>query len=409
MGNCFFEGCYRLFQPDWNEGSDLSPRFIRNKPASTGGGGDVDLSGIESDISELEKKVGGLHSTVHMVNSVRGCVNIRPALRRLDITDVCRLYRDEGASLQINPESIAWTVGSDPDNDTYYVLAGREGNNFYPSVYVIGEAGAGSRPALKDPVVAGVFRVGDGKVQGLSFCNDDVTVDGRYIYGDPPGVKIIGAAMLLGDTRGDMNIDTAGRTVTLASDAALITDAGRYTVPAGSYAWNKGNAAGYAESLYTVYAEVPEGDAPCHLTVVSAQALFVPDGTAYRIGAFYWTGTAVGGVNFGNDVKVDGAYIYDSGYNTAASFTNFPVDRSTLVVTLSASGTAFTPLGGSIKSHMTVIVKNPTSAAVTQAIPASGDWVSWDGNELAIPAGGMAEINIVKADKNYIMFKVKGS
>jgi hypothetical protein len=96
-----------------------------------------------------------------------------------------------------------------------------------------------------------------------------------------------------------------------------------------------------------------------------------------------------------------------NGYNTATSFANFPVSRSLLVVTLSASGSTFTPLGGDVESHMTIIVRNSTSAEITQEIPATGNWVSWDGNELVIPAGGLAEINIVKADKNYIMFKVK--
>ncbi len=96
-----------------------------------------------------------------------------------------------------------------------------------------------------------------------------------------------------------------------------------------------------------------------------------------------------------------------SGYNTATSFVNFPVSRSLLVVTLSASGATFIPLGGNIESHMTIIVKNATAAEITQEIPTNGSWVSWDGNELIIPSNGLAEINIIKADKNYIMFKVK--
>ena len=97
----------------------------------------------------------------------------------------------------------------------------------------------------------------------------------------------------------------------------------------------------------------------------------------------------------------------EGGYNTATSFANFPISKSLLVVNLSASDSVFTPAGGMIDSHMTIIVKNMTAAEITQAIPATGDWVSWDGNELKIPANGIAEMNIVKADKNYIMFKVK--
>jgi hypothetical protein len=56
---------------------------------------------------------------------------------------------------------------------------------------------------------------------------------------------------------------------------------------------------------------------------------------------------------------------------------------------------------------MTIIVKNATQEAVTQSIPDSGDWVSWDGDSLELPAGGLAEINILVADKYYIMTKVK--
>ena len=97
------------------------------------------------------------------------------------------------------------------------------------------------------------------------------------------------------------------------------------------------------------------------------------------------------------------------GYNTANSFTDFPVSRSLLVVSLSASSTVFTPSGGNLIGSMTIIVRNASSAPVTQEIPAYGVWVSWDGNELILPPNGLAEINIVKADKNYIMFKVKDS
>ena len=96
-----------------------------------------------------------------------------------------------------------------------------------------------------------------------------------------------------------------------------------------------------------------------------------------------------------------------NGYNIATTLANFPVSRSLLLVTLSASGSSFTPQSGNIVSNMTIILKNNTAASITQAIPTEGIWVSWNGNQIVIPANGIAEINIVKADKNYIMFKVK--
>jgi hypothetical protein len=96
-------------------------------------------------------------------------------------------------------------------------------------------------------------------------------------------------------------------------------------------------------------------------------------------------------------------------YNTASSLSDFPTDKTLLVVTLSASATVFTPAGGTLLRSMTIIVKNATSAEITQEIPTTGNWISWDGNELVIPANGMAEINILVADKYYIMTKVKNS
>lgn len=94
-------------------------------------------------------------------------------------------------------------------------------------------------------------------------------------------------------------------------------------------------------------------------------------------------------------------------YNTASSLSDFPTDKTLLVVTLSASATVFTPAGGTLSRSMTIVVKNAAQGAVTQSIPDGGDWVSWDGESLELPAGGLAEINILVADKYYIMFKVK--
>jgi hypothetical protein len=97
----------------------------------------------------------------------------------------------------------------------------------------------------------------------------------------------------------------------------------------------------------------------------------------------------------------------DGGYNTATSFTDFPTDKALLLVTLSESSTVFTPHGGDTETSMTVIVKNGSANGITQTIPQNGLFDSWDGYEIIIPAGGMAEINLLKADKNYVMFKIR--
>jgi hypothetical protein len=97
----------------------------------------------------------------------------------------------------------------------------------------------------------------------------------------------------------------------------------------------------------------------------------------------------------------------DGGYNTATSLDAFPADKALLVVNLQTDGNFFNPDGGVLQSSMTIILKNNTAAELTQAIPNTGDWDSWDGDQIILPPQGIAEINIIKADKYYIMFKIK--
>jgi hypothetical protein len=301
-----------MFQSNWTEKDEMSPAFIRNKP-NIGQGGDVDLSDIESDIDALKEKVGALrYKTVHMVNHARGCVDINTLDRRLEITDEVYVYADDAKrAFSIKPSMTDWITGEYPDNDTYYVVV--DGVSGDSPVYVIGgNSDADDWPELENPVYVGMFYVRDGEMQGLSFCNDDVKVDGRYISDNAASLDISDNATFLGETRGDMNIDTVGKVVTLANSAVIITDGGRYTIPAGSYAWNKGNASEYYENIYTVYADIAT-DGPKKLSIVAAGVSFIPMEKAYRIGAFYWTGSEVGGISFGNDVFVDGAYVYGSG------------------------------------------------------------------------------------------------
>jgi hypothetical protein len=317
-----------MFQSDWTEKDKMSPAFIRNKP-DINQDGSVDLSGIESDIEALRDKIGSLHyKTVHMVNHTRGCMDINTPGRRLEITDEVYVYADDAKRvLSIEPSVIDWITGEYPDNDTYYVIVDGVESSPDSPVYVIGgNSDTDDWPGMENPVYVGMFYVKEGEVQGLSFCSDDVKVDGRYIYDNAVSLDISGNATFLGETRGDMNIDTVNKVVTLANSAVVITDSGRYTIPAGSYAWNKGNAAEYYENIYTVYADIAVDDLK-KLSVVAAGVSFIPMERAYRIGAFYWTGSVIGGINFENDVYVDGAYIYGSGGGSGSGISDAPSDN----------------------------------------------------------------------------------
>jgi hypothetical protein len=280
---------------------------------------EFDDSGILESIEALELDIEDLRNLpVRMVNSVRGCFNISGSDRHLYIDADVYLYVRIAAvreAFRIKPASVVWTRGSGPEDDTYFVLVDLERNepDGDNTIRVVSKSSS-VMPIMGKPVVVGAFHVKDGNVQGLSFCSDDVKVNGRYIYDNPTALGVVGGATLVCPVRGGMDIDTAGKVVTLDGTASLLTDDGRFDIPSGSYAWNKGNALDYYESIYTVYAVVNKDNPSTNsLAVVSLAALFiapVAPAKAYRVGAFYWTGSEVGGISFGNDVFVDGAYIY---------------------------------------------------------------------------------------------------
>jgi hypothetical protein len=286
------------------------PQFVEIGDLAIGGGG-ADLSGIRSDIEALRAAVDRFYTSVHMVNSVRGCVNINTSTHELEISEECFLFMDTGARV-IAPSDVPWIEGISADG-MYYVAVDNVPGEM--EVRVIGlNSDNENHPAaaMSNPVVIGMFNVAGGKVQGLSFCNDDVKVDGKYIYDNPPKLGVYGDAILLVDDRGGMNINTADKAITLLSGATLyIPDKGTVRVPAGNYPWNKGSAQNYYESGYRVYVDISDNEAA--LSIVADTAMFISSGESYLVGSFYWTGTAVGGINFKNDVRVDGNYIYGSG------------------------------------------------------------------------------------------------
>jgi hypothetical protein len=296
-------------------------------------GSGTGTGGLGTKVEALEEETGKLwteinlarYNAMHAVNHTRGCININTADRKVEITDDIYVYTRVWRAFIIEPGDISWITGEFPDDDTYYLVADVSGSEMEKPVYVIGgNADMDSWPPEEGLVVVGMFFVQGGEVQGLHFCNDDVKVNGEYIYDNPPDINITGDATFLGNTRGAMNIDTVNKRITLAGAASVIANSKKYTVPAGNYVWNKGNAVDYSSaSTYTVYAVILYGSTPAvSLAVMSNSALFVPPaasaGVACRIGAFYWTGSEVGGINFGNDGFVDGNYLYDSGSGSGA-------------------------------------------------------------------------------------------
>lgn len=80
------------------------------------------------------------------------------------------------------------------------------------------------------------------------------------------------------------------------------------------------------------------------------------------------------------------------GANSVTTLTNLPVDKDTIVATLSAATTISLKSAMNIGESLTIVCK-PT-ASFTQPIPNSGSWKSMDGDSLSITSGKWFEINI---------------
>lgn len=92
---------------------------------------------------------------------------------------------------------------------------------------------------------------------------------------------------------------------------------------------------------------------------------------------------------------------------TASSLANIPVDKTMMIVTISAAQGTFTyastPIAG---FQQTILLKNSTGTAITQAIPNSGAWKALDGASVIVPANGSVELDIWYIDSTYrVIFK----
>lgn len=87
---------------------------------------------------------------------------------------------------------------------------------------------------------------------------------------------------------------------------------------------------------------------------------------------------------------------------TASSLANLPTDKTMMVVTISAAQGVFTyattPVNG---FQQTILLKNNTVTAITQAIPNTGNWVAIDGASVVVPAVGAIELSVWYVDSTF--------
>ncbi len=87
---------------------------------------------------------------------------------------------------------------------------------------------------------------------------------------------------------------------------------------------------------------------------------------------------------------------------TAATLASLPIDKRAMVVTISAAQATFTYAATPPNNfQQTILLKNSTGTAITQAIPNSGSWKALDGASVIVPANGSIEINVWYIDSIY--------
>lgn len=103
-----------------------------------------------------------------------------------------------------------------------------------------------------------------------------------------------------------------------------------------------------------------------------------------------------------NTWALDTSLYFVVSVGTATSLTSISIAFTRMVITISsAQGTftyAATPPEG---FEQTILLKNSSGTAITQAIPNSGTWKSLDGASITVPASGSVELNILYIDGIY--------
>ncbi|MHC1781027.1 MAG: hypothetical protein AB9922_12410 [Bacteroidales bacterium] len=87
---------------------------------------------------------------------------------------------------------------------------------------------------------------------------------------------------------------------------------------------------------------------------------------------------------------------------TSTTLANLPIDKTAMIVTISAAQGTFsylaTPPSG---FQQTILLKNSTGSVITQAIPNTNGWVAIDNTSIDIPANGSVELSVMYIDSTY--------
>ena len=279
----------------------------------------IDQGGNTPDCMSLQDLLNMVDdmAPVFMVNGERKCFNINTSNHTIEITSPVTLFTSGMSGVCTIPTGTTGWIGSAISNQGfYYIIADRNGSQ--ATLRVLEEGASSSAwPTMNDPIIVGVFYYnGDDQanptVQGLSISNDDVTVNGEYIYKSQPAPVASGEMLFVGSSRGAMNIDSVGKTLKITSAGIVVGNSGSaYDITAQSNQWVKGTSIDFA-GYYRVYADVGNTDVGNIIVPVRVGASYIAYGTLILIGGFYYDGTEVSGLSFKNDVYVDGNYIYGS-------------------------------------------------------------------------------------------------
>jgi hypothetical protein len=295
------------FMFDPSPGSEADPRCI----------------GLDDLLAKVPKSVDG----VYAVNRTRGCFDLSTRGKELILTDDITVMKVSGGSVEarvVSATSVEWPryEGLSPYHGLYYIIVDFN-DSVSGTIYVLNDHDS-SWPAMANPVIIGSFfsdanEEERGVIQGLCINNDDVTVDGEYIYNKDivPDRQVV----LAGSEKNALKLNTSDYTFSVDAEMYLTLWQPSpfwyktYTIPVSSGDWDKGNRLDY-DGRYYIIAEIFDASlniAPI-IHVRTGYGTFSPGGTTYLIGGFnYDSVNGITGITYPGDLMVDGVAIWGGG------------------------------------------------------------------------------------------------
>lgn len=292
----------------------------------------IDIDGISepqyTKLRDLFKKIPKTWNVtpVHMVNLKRGAFNINTVSARIELSyaAIIMYLNESGVDdiFNIAAGNVSWQAESISKEGVFYIIADCNKNTKIATLSVV-DAPNLHNSDFGNPICIGAFYSNPARtpsgIQGLNICNDDVLVNGKYIY-DIDGEIIIPnqQTLLVGEAKNAFKIKTSDKTFTIDSRMYLtvwqpipIKRSG-YEIAAMSGTWNIGSGANY-EGNYLILADVVEGNPDANTVyVIKSGANFIPRGVINFIGGFYYDGTSITGVTYPGDLMIDGSPIWGS-------------------------------------------------------------------------------------------------